>query len=107
MQIGMIGLGRMGSHMVRRLMRGGHQCVVYDHHAEAVGVLRSEGAASTVPLGDFIANMIRRGVDIKCLNISATLSERFASRGYAGYANRLLSAMRKQFGGHDEKKAGY
>ena len=39
--------------------------------------------------------------------ISAALFERFASRGDADYANRLLSAMRKQFGGHDEKKVGH
>ncbi len=38
--------------------------------------------------------------------ISAALFERFASRGDADYANRMLSAMRKQFGGHDEKKEG-
>lgn len=38
--------------------------------------------------------------------ISAALIERFTSRGNANYANRILSAMRKQFGGHDEKKAG-
>ena len=36
MQLGMIGLGRMGANMVRRLLRGGHQCVVYDRNAEAV-----------------------------------------------------------------------
>lgn len=57
MQIGMVGLGRMGSNMVRRLMRGGHQCVVYDRHAEAVEVLHSEGAVSTNSLEDFVARM--------------------------------------------------
>lgn len=57
MQIGMIGLGRMGSNMVRRLMRGGHQCVVYDRSAEAVNALRSEGAIGTVSLEDFVARM--------------------------------------------------
>ena len=36
MQLGMIGLGRMGTNMVRRLMEGGHECVVYDVHAKAV-----------------------------------------------------------------------
>ena len=36
MQLGMIGLGRMGTIMVRRLMEGGHECVVYDVHAKAV-----------------------------------------------------------------------
>ena len=57
MQIGMIGLGRMGSNMVRRLMRGGHQCLVYNRHAEAVEALQSQGAVGTALLGDFIALM--------------------------------------------------
>ena len=57
MQIGMIGLGRMGSNMVRRLMRGGHQCVVYNRSAEAVNALRSEGAIGSVSLEDFVARM--------------------------------------------------
>ena len=39
MQLGMIGLGRMGANMVRRLMRAGHDCVVYDMNAEAVRAL--------------------------------------------------------------------
>ena len=38
MQLGMIGLGRMGANMVRRLLRGGHQCIVYDVHPEAVKI---------------------------------------------------------------------
>jgi 6-phosphogluconate dehydrogenase len=44
MQIGMIGLGRMGANMARRLMRGGHECVVYDRSADAVKQLAGEGA---------------------------------------------------------------
>ncbi len=40
----MVGLGRMGSNMVRRLMRGGHDCVVYDLNAENVKRMESEGA---------------------------------------------------------------
>jgi len=59
MQIGMIGLGRMGSNMVRRLMQGGHQCVVYNRHAEAVEALRSQGAVGTVSLEDFVARLTR------------------------------------------------
>lgn len=43
MQIGMIGLGRMGSNMVRRLMQAGHDCVVYDPHAAAVEALHNQG----------------------------------------------------------------
>ena len=44
MELGMIGLGRMGANMVRRLMRSGHRCVVYDVNAEAVAALAREGA---------------------------------------------------------------
>ena len=43
MQMGMIGLGRMGANMVRRLMKDGHECVVYDVHPEAVDELVGEG----------------------------------------------------------------
>jgi 6-phosphogluconate dehydrogenase len=59
MQIGMIGLGRMGSNMVRRMMREGHPCVVYNRHAEAVNTLRSEGADGTVSLEEFVAHMTK------------------------------------------------
>ncbi len=59
MQIGMIGLGRMGSNMVRRLMRGGQLCVVYNRNPEAVKALQSEGAVGTVSLEDFIANLTK------------------------------------------------
>jgi 6-phosphogluconate dehydrogenase len=44
MQIGMIGLGRMGANMARRLMKGGHECVVYDRDAKAVHAIAKEGA---------------------------------------------------------------
>src|SRR5580704_8806342 len=53
MQLGMIGLGRMGANMVRRLLRGGHQCVVFDRSAKAVEELVKEkalGAASLTAL---------------------------------------------------------
>jgi 6-phosphogluconate dehydrogenase len=57
MQLGMIGLGRMGANMVRRLMRNGHQCVVYDRSPEAVKALASEGAVGASSLGDFVAKL--------------------------------------------------
>jgi len=57
MQIGMIGLGRMGANMVRRLMHGGHACVVYDRNAEAVRSLAGEGAVGAASLDDFVANL--------------------------------------------------
>lgn len=55
MQLGMIGLGRMGANMARRLMRDGHSCVVYDVNAEAVDVLAGEGATGTHSLDDLVA----------------------------------------------------
>jgi len=44
MQLGMIGLGRMGANMVRRLMRGGHECVVWDMNQASVKELAGDGA---------------------------------------------------------------
>jgi 6-phosphogluconate dehydrogenase len=57
MELGMIGLGRMGTNMVRRLMRAGHQCVVYDLHADAVQALVKEGAVGTTSLEDIAAKL--------------------------------------------------
>ncbi len=57
MQIGMMGLGRMGANMVRRLMRDGHECVVYDVNAASVEALASEGAVGTASLEAFIAKL--------------------------------------------------
>jgi 6-phosphogluconate dehydrogenase len=57
MQIGMIGLGRMGSNMVRRLLQGGHACLVYDRRAEAFKSLQKEGAIGSDSLDDFVARM--------------------------------------------------
>jgi 6-phosphogluconate dehydrogenase len=57
MQLGMIGLGRMGGNMVRRLMKGGHECVVYDRAADAVGALAGEGAVASTTLDDFLGRL--------------------------------------------------
>ncbi|HEU4771117.1 MAG TPA: NAD(P)-binding domain-containing protein, partial [Candidatus Udaeobacter sp.] len=57
MQIGMIGLGRMGANMVRRLLRGGHECVVNDRNPEAVQALVNEGATGAASLDGFIAKL--------------------------------------------------
>jgi len=54
-QIGMIGLGRMGANMVRRLARGGHECVVFDRSAKVVDALGAEGAKGAHTLKDFAA----------------------------------------------------
>jgi 6-phosphogluconate dehydrogenase len=57
MQLGMVGLGRMGANIVRRLMRDGHECVVYDVNSEAVAALASEGATGAETLDDFVAKL--------------------------------------------------
>lgn len=54
MQLGMIGLGRMGANMVRRVGKAGHECVVYDVHADAVATLAREGAAGADSLPAFV-----------------------------------------------------
>ncbi len=59
MQLGMIGLGRMGGNMVRRLMKAGHQCVVFDHSQDAVKKLASEGATGASSLTDFVAHLAK------------------------------------------------
>ena len=59
MQFGMIGLGRMGANMVRRLMRGGHACVVYDRVPDAVGALVKEGATGASSLAEFVQKLER------------------------------------------------
>jgi len=57
MQLGMVGLGRMGANIVRRLMRDGHECVVYDVDADVVQELVSEGATGASSLTDLIAKL--------------------------------------------------
>ncbi|HEX3286832.1 MAG TPA: decarboxylating 6-phosphogluconate dehydrogenase [Mycobacterium sp.] len=54
MQLGMVGLGRMGANLVRRLMRDGHRCVVFDMNADAVDSLAKEGATGATSLPDFV-----------------------------------------------------
>jgi 6-phosphogluconate dehydrogenase len=57
MQLGMIGLGRMGANMVRRLLRGGHECVVFDVSAQAVGELVREKAVGATDFADFAGKL--------------------------------------------------
>lgn len=57
MQLGMIGLGRMGAHMVQRLQHGGHECVVFDTNLANVSKLASEGAVGALSLDDFVAKL--------------------------------------------------
>jgi len=57
MQLGMIGLGRMGGNIVRRLMKNGHSCVVYDKSTDAVHEFAGEGAAPSKDLADFVRQL--------------------------------------------------
>ena len=149
MQLGMIGLGRMGANMVRRLLAGGHACVVFNRSPQAVAELSQEGATAASSFADLVAKLakpravwlmvpagavdatlaslaedatlanfagrvadsgegrwtihaaIDEGVPVPVL--TAALAARFSSRGEAAFQNKLLSAMRFQFGGHVEK----
>jgi 6-phosphogluconate dehydrogenase len=57
MQLGMVGLGRMGANLSRRLMRGGHEVVVYDVSPDAVRLLEGEGAIASASLEDFVGKL--------------------------------------------------
>ena len=57
MQLGMVGLGRMGANLVRRLMRSGHECVVFDVHSPAVDALVAEGAVGASSLDEFVQKL--------------------------------------------------
>src|ERR1051326_6814748 len=57
MQLGVVGMGRMGSGIARRLMRGGHRCVVYDRRADVVATLVKDGATGTTNLEDFVRQL--------------------------------------------------
>jgi 6-phosphogluconate dehydrogenase len=71
MQLGMIGLGRMGANMVRRLMHGGHSCVVQDVSADAVAGLAKDGATGSTSLEDFVNKLSTPRVI--CLMVPAAL----------------------------------
>ena len=57
MKLGMIGLGRMGGNMVRRLIGGGHECVVFDMSPKAVAELAKEKAVGASSLADFVGKL--------------------------------------------------
>jgi len=74
MQLGMVGLGRMGANMVRRLMKAGHKAVVYDRSPEAVAALAKEGATGASTLADFVAKLEKpRSI---CLMVPAAVVDR-------------------------------
>ncbi len=83
MQLGMVGLGRMGANLVRRLMRGGHTCVVYDVSPDAVAALVGEGATGADSLDDFVAKLEvprRTWIMVPAGEITESTVEALASR---------------------------
>ena len=78
MQLGMIGLGRMGANMVRRLMRGGHECVVHDVSPDAVAAVAKEGATGAASLEEF-AGKLRKPRAV-CLMVPAGIVDRIVDR---------------------------
>jgi 6-phosphogluconate dehydrogenase len=91
MQLGMIGLGRMGANIVRRLMRDGHACVVYDANDEDSGEGRWTVQAA-----------IEEAVPATVL--TSALYTRFRSCEVENFAEKLHSAMRNGFGAHHGAK---
>jgi 6-phosphogluconate dehydrogenase len=87
MQLGMVGLGRMGANIVRRLMRDGHSCVVYDVSPEAVSALAAEGATGADSLEDFAAKLLpprHAWVMVPAGEITETTVRELAARLSAG-----------------------
>jgi len=133
MQIGMVGLGRMGGNITRRLPGRDHEVIVYDHERRAA--LAQEGAAtaprrsgstSTLPrlshkmrilrlfpvssrISAKTDGRFRQAIDeAVCAEVlSAALFARFRSRRDHALAEKILPAMRERFGGHVEPKAPY
>ena len=120
MQFGMIGLGRMGANMVRRQydLDLGEICQVWPRGSVITSWLLDLTAQAFVKnpdLGDFAGKVSDSGegrwttaaandVAVPAHVLTASLFERFASRGEDDFQNRALSAMRFGFGGHVEKK---
>jgi 6-phosphogluconate dehydrogenase (decarboxylating) len=89
MQLGMIGLGRMGGNIVRRLMKHGHTTVVYDKDAKAVAGLAADGAAGTGTLEDFVKKLEKPRTAWVMLPAGSITQ---AARGFSSLATNSSSA---------------
>ena len=89
MQLGMIGLGRMGANLVRRLMKHGHECVVYDKSSAAVEQLSAEGAIGAVSTHDLtLADEPRLTPMAQTVHFTETFTRT------PGYRSRTLRSLR-------------
>ena len=95
MQLGMIGLGRMGANMVRRLMKGGHECVVFDMSPKAVEELVKEKAVGAASLADFVKKLAKpRAI---WLMVPAGVVDKTHRRSGAAAGSRRHPDRRRQF----------
>ena len=79
MQIGIVGLGRMGGNIARRLMRNGHSCVVYDAAATAIRELAEESATGAQDIGDFV-NRLQQPRAVWLMLPAGTITEQMISQ---------------------------
>ena len=98
MQLGMVGRGRMGANLVRRLMKDEHRCVVYDRAPQAVKTLAKEKATGAKSLPDLVKKLAK----LRAIWLMVPAGRRRRSHRRQ---DKLLSAMRFGFGGHLETKA--
>jgi 6-phosphogluconate dehydrogenase len=86
MQMGMVGLGRMGANMVRRLIRKGHQCIAFDVNPQAAKDLAKEGAVASSSLDDFVSKLAKPRVAFMMVPAAAVEStlEQLSSRFETG-----------------------
>ncbi len=92
MQLGMIGLGRMGSNMVRRLLRAGHECVVYDVHSKPVDALAREGGVGTFSMTT--SSSSSRGTS--CSSVWSTAAAGTISQAARGRASLPTNSLRRR-----------
>ncbi len=95
MQLGMIGLGRMGANLVRRLMRDGHHCVAYDRSPDAVKQLAADGADGASSLAEFVGKLSQPRaiwimVPAAVVRVHAGPAEAAARRGRHRHRRRQL-----------------
>ena len=95
MQLGMIGLGRMGANMVQRLMRAGHECVVYDVHPEAVQALVKDGAVGATSLAGLGVEAREAPRAVWLMVPAAIVDQELAAAGPAPRARRHRDRRRQ------------
>ena len=106
MELGIIGLGRMGANMTERLVLAGHRLISFDRSPEAIQRVVDKGALGAHSLGGegrwTVEEAIERSVPVPVLMLS--LFARFTSRQEDSFSAKVIAALRNEFGGHAVKK---